>query len=549
MKGGAIFRTITNSLNDTQENALKNMCEAQGTTIELLSYTSLFSFVYRITVKPEYSRFYIPFCKGPFINEKKPIKTQGIPVTNYVLKISLIDDSQNTFFFSFDDGQKIIENEKATVTGEAFEIEALVQQQVWKDSLETSYIPICPGIGSQNAKLNQKSSNSIWDLINSKIGGQPLLCSVLEMQKQGKKRAAEIYPLNSIQNNINSILRDFQSITIGYILMSEVAESNTYDSYLKTVQNNRMLTTASPEIYKLFMAYASSIAQIISLFAYTNLIHLDLHSNNNLIYRKDYPIPEAKKMQYGADITEVWTFLTLGKLPFQNPFIELKDMNSSLIDFGQFYSTVSNPSYMLKPYEKKEEPIYKEVSNTHNQFVHPTDTIPDGTAPLSWHFSHSEYISNPRKSEFIGYLINNNLNNDQKIQIISQYLGYIHSLELIKTPKRFDEHLKREYKVLNIKFLTDDIASIIIKLFGEANKQGILNGLYLLAFAILKRNYKPPPPPPQVQAIEQSSWDCVIPSFLRGKKGGNKKTKKHRKHKKTNKRRGKTNKYRKLNYK
>jgi hypothetical protein len=213
--------------------------------ITLLTAASLKGFMFKLDVNKEDSEYFDLGAGGRF----------NSPVVSFILKFTLTagnDDSLPRFEFVKSSGERTT-IKKSCESNDSFFAEALLQQKIWETNILGGRQSICPSVANlalfQNASALQLLSwMSTLDLTND----------------EGQSRQVVNYLLTQLQKRVYGI---------GVITMPTIQGSSTLGSFCRTNPTQKD------------DAKISVVIQIMLLFL-QNVIHLDLHMGNSLVFMK-----------------------------------------------------------------------------------------------------------------------------------------------------------------------------------------------------------------------------------------------------------------------
>ena len=244
-------------------------------TLTALSSESLFGFVFKLTLSGD---LHYPY-----------VTTSNIPIQDFIIKLVGVSTTQEKDRLpSFTlvthpgavGGYKNIHKE--LVTQSNFNTEAALQEYVWKESVSYGRPELCPsveyaGIIDSDEKINILLSKFVYHLPNNSVE-------------------------NSIMTYLNNIIYDgktgarYPNRRLGVVLMPAVPNARTFFSFIRPNKRDAPYVTAAV----VNDVVANIIAQIVRLFVWLKVIHLDLHSNNVLVYYKT----EVLSRQYESTIID-----------------------------------------------------------------------------------------------------------------------------------------------------------------------------------------------------------------------------------------------------
>lgn len=218
------------------------MIDDAGSELSVLTTDSLKGFMISLKVNRHVSHYdMIDTDNGKFIR-----------ATNFLLKFAIITQTPNQGLAPYKGRQKAAE------TTTSFFTEAKMQYNIWKRSTMGVKPELCPSV----------ANFSIFENDNAKL----LLEYLLEKYKSDT-------PLFDVFSYLACTLKTYR---LGLIVMPLIDESKTLLKIMQTT-NGEMFNGVIIDLHEKGIIYAKIIAQVIRLFI-LGVVHLDLHSNNVLIY-------------------------------------------------------------------------------------------------------------------------------------------------------------------------------------------------------------------------------------------------------------------------
>lgn len=224
-----------------RQTAFENMFTAPRTSLRNLSYSSLNSLVFELTVPAAHSE-YVGFDRSHKLTKK---------VTDFVVKCVIIHtDNVVAHRLHPFKGYK-----KETSTATDFKNEVNLQQMLWTDAVQKKIPPLCPSIADAFILKTARDRNRLQTLMRSAI-------------PSNNPRTLEMLTY------LFAELADSRfGVEMGVILMPKVESSMTlHELYL----------TPNARIEE---ARISAIAQAIRMAVVLKTVHFDLHSNNILVHQ------------------------------------------------------------------------------------------------------------------------------------------------------------------------------------------------------------------------------------------------------------------------
>ena len=221
-------------------DAVMNMINCSGATLNVLSYSSAYGFIFKLSIPPT-AHHCVQF------QGLSSTKTFTNDIYSLVLKLSIINDKEDIIKTRLEiDGESKI---KSKENAQAFMNEAKIQQEIFLETIVPSGNPICLGIADYSY-LSQTDASKLLDIL------------IIITSRDSSSRAV----LQYIKTNMET------SDKLGIISM-ELADGYT--------ELNELLYDHKHPNYEHF--FSLSIAEIIILFLKTKYINIDFHPKNILI--------------------------------------------------------------------------------------------------------------------------------------------------------------------------------------------------------------------------------------------------------------------------
>jgi hypothetical protein len=258
---------------NTNQSTVVNLGDT--VTLTALSSESLFGFVFKLTLSGE---LHYPY-----------VTMNNMPIHDFIIKLVGVSTTQEKDRLP---GFTLVTHpgavggyknlHKELVTQANFNAEAALQEYVWKESVSYGRPELCPsveyaGIIDSDEKINILLSKFVYHLPSNSVE-------------------------NSIMTYLNNIIYDrktnsrYPNRRLGVVLMPAVPNAQTFYSFIRPNKRNAPYVTAAV----IDDVVANIIAQIVRLFVWLKVIHLDLHSNNVLVYYET----EVLSRQYKSTIID-----------------------------------------------------------------------------------------------------------------------------------------------------------------------------------------------------------------------------------------------------
>ena len=189
----------------------------------------------------------------------------GIKVNSFIIKIVIITD----VIFEYGLGNRIGRNAKRTETFTDVLNESRVQQQIWIDCFEQGLPEFTPSVANLSIFDNAQSRNFL-NLLRRQFE------ILYPRERFHTPDGGKLIP-NIIEILTNGSLIYNQPPNIGVLLMPDIRNTITLKECLR-----------SNVILNKLNAYENTIVNILRLYLFHDIIHLDLHTENVLISNDDY---------------------------------------------------------------------------------------------------------------------------------------------------------------------------------------------------------------------------------------------------------------------
>jgi len=243
-----------------------------ATEIKCISYNSLAGYIFIIKIEPD---------DAVFLNLDSDNK-YTIPVTNILVKFALITPTKLHYANAID------KTDKSTMIKQDFEKEKNIQLDIYKKTLESNNIPICPSIIYYDVIPNKPDSELLTICYNKIIEKNKY---AEEMYNNSKEPhiLTNLDEMDITQKVIEEILEyknRSSKVEVGIIGMEYANGYTTFDSYLYNITKDQRHIKGIYDSIKCDMhckCIANIIINIIRLFISNGIIHMDLHVNNIMV--------------------------------------------------------------------------------------------------------------------------------------------------------------------------------------------------------------------------------------------------------------------------
>jgi len=238
--------------------SIRDMLNARGSTIEMLTCGSLKGFMFVLNVQDAHSEFLTFNSSFRFT----------VPVTSFIVKLAVTSQAEE----GIDDYVPLGETEsegigKATETESSFFEEAKLQQHIWKSSVVGGREPICPPVANLSFFDNQNGINFL-KFLNYKV-----------------REEASVHTLRFLMRVCSESASSGKNYGIGMIVMPKILQSDTFSSFANLAhgQHFQGIEVTQNLVERV---YGSVVSKIVRLFIEVGVVHFDLHQKNALIYRR-----------------------------------------------------------------------------------------------------------------------------------------------------------------------------------------------------------------------------------------------------------------------
>jgi hypothetical protein len=256
-------KQFTGNYTEQYSKAFMNMIE-NAIVIKCISYNSLSGYIFTIKIQEK---------DAVFLNLDSD-KKYTIPVTNILVKFALITPEKMYYKNAIED------RIKSTMIKQDFEREKNIQLDIYKKTLESNNIPICPSIIYYDVIPN-KPDSELLAIFYNKI--------ITIIKKMPDYQMMEMYATEKVIEEILNYKNHSSTVEVGIIGMEYANEYTTFNNYLDSITYHNIRYSSYIDIYKSkecdmhCNCIANIIINIIRLFISTGIIHMDLHMNNIMV--------------------------------------------------------------------------------------------------------------------------------------------------------------------------------------------------------------------------------------------------------------------------
>jgi hypothetical protein len=278
-KGGVVKRNPGKPPQDILHDTL----ESGGVVLNVISDSSLKCFVIEIIINDPAAYEYIDTnVSGTFRN----------PVERLVMKILITDDHPGATFTNEYIGINGVARYKEPEQPVNIIEEAKVQQEAWIKTVVNGRVPVCPSVADLIFFDNQDGKNFITYLQTKFAPGNPLMDNICvyileRLQMPSRGICVMVMPEVSAPAQVFAAQAAPQASITLYGFLNLPDGSNFQGLTVDQAQKNR--------------AYSLIIACVLRLY-WIGIVHLDLHTNNFLLYVDQNGILQGKIIDLGNSI-------------------------------------------------------------------------------------------------------------------------------------------------------------------------------------------------------------------------------------------------------
>ena len=260
---------------------LYDILDLTKTKVTLLTVDSLNGFMFKIDIGDDIVDY-------PYLDLLPGSQRFSVDVKSFIIKIVVVSKRESDrlapliFNKSHIVGDQII-IKKETVSPESFEKEAIIQDRIWIQSVSGSRPAICPSVAYANIMEDDISDQLLGKLQNK-----------LNPNDNFYENVTISYLADVIYNRQNKYYYDYRKL--GILLMPTIPDARTFYQFRRDHPND----PTTPEIVQEVVrdVVANIIAQIVRTCLELKVIHLDLHSQNVMVY-PDGDIMKSKIIDFG----------------------------------------------------------------------------------------------------------------------------------------------------------------------------------------------------------------------------------------------------------
>ena len=260
---------------------LYDILDLTKTKVTLLTANSLNGFMFKVDIGDDIVEY-------PYLDLLPGSQRFSEDVKSFIIKIVVVSKRESDrlapliFNKSHIVGDQII-IKKETVSPESFEKEAIIQDRIWIQSVSGSRPALCPSVAYANIMEDDISDQLLGKLQNK-----------LNPNDNFYENVTISYLADVIYNRQNKYYYDYRKL--GILVMPTIPDARTFYQFRRDHPND----PTTPEIVQEVVrdVVANIIAQIVRTCLELKVIHLDLHSQNVMVY-PDGDIMKSKIIDFG----------------------------------------------------------------------------------------------------------------------------------------------------------------------------------------------------------------------------------------------------------
>jgi hypothetical protein len=260
---------------------LYDMLDLEKTKVTLLTAISLNGFMFKVDIGDDIVEY-------PYLDLLPGSQRFSVDVKSFIIKIVVVSKLERDrlapliFHKSHIVGDQII-IKKETVSPDSFEKEAIIQDSIWIKSVSGSRPPICPSVAYASIMEDDISDQLLGKLQNK-----------LNPNDNFYENVTISYLADAIYNRPNKSY--YAHRKLGILLMPTIPDARTFYRFRRDTPNDPTTPEVVPEVVR--DVVANIIAQIVRMFIELKIIHLDLHSENVMVYPEG-DIMKSKIIDFG----------------------------------------------------------------------------------------------------------------------------------------------------------------------------------------------------------------------------------------------------------
>jgi hypothetical protein len=269
--GGVVLNSSLYKLGDNHGiKPIFDMLELKNTKVTLLSATSLNGLLFKVDIGDDIAAY-------PYLDLLPGSQRFSVGVNSFIIKIVVVSTQERDKLYplifknsNIVGDQTIIGKE--VVSPESFEKEAIIQDSVWIQSVSGSRPAICPSVAYASI-LNDDVSDQLLGKLQERLNPNDNFYENVTIS----------YLAHTIYNKQQQSY--YPQRKLGILLMPTIPNARTFDRFRRDNPNDPTTPEVVPEVVRDVIAHI--LAQIVRMFIESKIIHLDLHSENVMVYKEN----------------------------------------------------------------------------------------------------------------------------------------------------------------------------------------------------------------------------------------------------------------------
>ena len=280
--GGVVLNSSLYTRGDNHGiKPLYDILGLDGTKVTLLTANSLNGFMFKIDIDADDTVSY------PYLDLLPGSQRFSVDVKSFIVKIVVVSTQERDKLVPLVFGNLNIVGDqtlikKETVSPESFKKEAIIQDSIWIKSVSGSRPAICPSVAYASI-LTDDVSNRLLVKLRNKLNPRDVYDNI-----------TIAYLAEAIYNKQNKYY--YAHRKLGILLMPTIPDARTFYQFRRDHPNDPTTPEVVPEVLR--GVVANIIAQIVRTCLELKVIHLDLHSQNVMVY-PDGDIMQSKIIDFG----------------------------------------------------------------------------------------------------------------------------------------------------------------------------------------------------------------------------------------------------------
>jgi hypothetical protein len=280
--GGVVLNSSLYTRGDNHGiKPLYDILGLDGTRVSLLTASSLNGIMFKIDIDADDTVSY------PYLDLLPGSQRFSVDVKSFIVKIVVVSTQERDKLGPLVFGNLNIVGDqtimrKESVSPENFKKEAIIQDSIWIQSVSGSRPAICPSVAYASI-LNDDVSDRLLATLNNKLDPRDIYAKI-----------TIAYLAETIYNKRAKVY--YAHRKLGILLMPTIPDARTFYQF----RHDHPVDPTTPEIIPEVIrdVVANIIAQIVRTCIELKVIHLDLHSQNVMVY-PDGDIMKSKIIDFG----------------------------------------------------------------------------------------------------------------------------------------------------------------------------------------------------------------------------------------------------------